>query len=200
MAARNLHVLRMSRAGGVPPVSADFAITNLDYAMRAMRDGDHLVTALFSRPPWTIDSPDYLRTGRMLSNQDAFAVDTGGQLTQDAVVAQLAAKVAELCGHDEGSPEEPLSSFGLTSISVAELGAFVRMQFNHQVSALELMTTATCLSLAEAIMTGDQGGDAETDDGEAAGAEHEVAEPPPARRVPSPFSSAPADHFPNGAP
>ena len=199
MAARNLHVLRMSRAGGVPPVSADFAITNLDYAMRAMRDGDHLVTALFSRPPWTIDSADYLRTGRMLSNQDAFAVDTGGQLTQDAVVAQLAAKVAELCGHDEGSPEEPLSSFGLTSISVAELGAFVRMQFNHQVSALELMTTATCLSLAEAIMTGDQGGDAETDDGEAAGAEHEVAEPPPARCVPSAFASAPADHFPNGA-
>ena len=78
---------------------------------------------------------------------------------RDAVVAQLADKVAELCGHDEGSPEEPLSSFGLTSISVAELGAFIRMQFNHQVSALELMTTATCLSLAEAIMTGDQGGD-----------------------------------------
>ncbi len=198
MAARNLHVLRMSRAGGVPPVSADFAITNLDYAMRAMRDGDHLVTALFSRPPGTVDAPDYLRTGRVLSNQDAFAVDTGGQLTLDAVVAQLAAKVAELCGHDEGSPEEPLSSFGLTSISVAELGAFIRMQFNYQVSALELMTTATCLSLAAAIMTGDQGGDAETDDGEAAGAEREVAEPPPARRVPSVFASAPSDHFRNG--
>ena len=55
--------------------------------------------ALFSRPPWTVDSPDYLRTGRVLSNQDAFAVDTGGQLTQEAVVAQIAAKVAELCGH-----------------------------------------------------------------------------------------------------
>ena len=199
MAARNLHVLRMSRAGGVPPVSADFAITNLDYAMRAMGGRDHLITALFSRPPWTVDSPDYLRTGRMLSNQDAFAVDTGGQLTQDAVVAQIAAKVAELCGHDEGSPEEPLSSFGLTSISVAELGAFIRMQFNHQVSALELMTTATCLSLAEAIMQGDQGGDEDDDGSAAAGAEHAVAEPPPARRVPSAFSSAPADHFPNGA-
>ncbi len=199
MAARNLHVLRMSRAGGVPPVSADFAITNLDYAMRALQDSDHLVTALFSRPPWTVDSPDYLRTGRVLSNQDAFAVDTGGQLTQDAVVAQIAAKVAELCGHDEGSPEEPLSSFGLTSISVAELGAFIRMQFNHQVSALELMTTATCLSLAEAIMTGDQGGDEDDGDAVAEGAERAAAEPPPARRVPSTFASAPADHFPNGA-
>ena len=198
MAARNLHVLRMSRAGGVPPVSADFAITNLDYAMRAMGDRDHLVTALFSRPPWTVDSPDYLRTGRMLSNQDAFAVDAGGQLTQDAVVAQLADKVAELCGHDEGSPEEPLSSFGLTSISVAELGAFIRMQFNHQVSALELMTTATCLSLAEAIMSGDQAGDDEDAGAESEGAEHTAAEPPPARRVSSAFASAPADHFPDG--
>ena len=199
MAARNLHVLRMSRAGGVPPISADFAITNLDYAMRAMGDRDHLVTALFSRPPWTVDSPDYLRTGRILSNQDAFSVDAGGQLTQDAVVAQITAKVAELCGHDEGSPEEPLSSFGLTSISVAELGAFIRMQFNHQVSALELMTTATCLSLAEAIMAGDQGaGDADAD-AEAGGAEQAVAEPPPARHIPSPFASTPDDHFRNGA-
>ncbi len=199
MAARNLHVLRMSRAGGVPPISADFAITNLDYAMRAMGDRDHLVTALFSRPPWTVDSPDYLRTGRVLSNQDAFAVDAGGLLTQEAVVEQIAAKVAELCGHDEGSPEEPLSSFGLTSISVAELGAFIRMQFNYQVSALELMTTATCLSLAEAIMLGDQGGDDEEAGAETAGAQQAEAEIPPARRVPSVFGSTPADHFPNGA-
>ena len=199
MAARNLHVLRMSRAGGVPPISADFAITNLDYAMRAMGDQDHVVTALFSRPPWTVDSPDYLRTGRVLSNQDAFAVDTGGQLTQEAVVAQIAAKVAELCGHDEGSPEEPLSSFGLTSISVAELGAFIRMQFNYQVSALELMTTATCLSLAEAIMLGDQGGAEDDASAETGGAQQAEAEIPSARRVPSVFASAPADHFPNGA-
>ena len=204
MAARNLHVLRMSRAGGVPPISADFAVTNLDYAMRTMGGRDHVITALFSRPPWTVDSPDYLRTGRVLSNQDAFAVDTGGQLTQDAVVAQIAAKVAELCGHDEGGPEEPLSSFGLTSISVAELGAFIRMQFNYQVSALELMTTATCLSLAEAIMQGDQAGDQAGDeataDAEAAGAEHAVSEPPPARRVPSAFASTAADHFPTAPP
>ena len=198
MAARNLHVLRMSRAGGVPPISADFAISNLDYAMRTMAGHDHLVTALFSRPPWTVDSPDYLRTGRVLANQDAFAVDAGGQLTLDAVVAQLADKVAELCGHDEGSPEEPLSSFGLTSISVAELGAFIRMQFNYQVSALELMTTATCLSLAEAIMAGDQGGDDQEAGAESDGVAHTAAEPPPARRVPSAFASAPADHFPNG--
>ena len=69
-------------------------------------------------------------------------------------MGQIADKVAELCGHDEGGLEEPLSSFGLTSISVAELGAFIRMQFNYQVSALELMTTASSLSLAHDIIHG----------------------------------------------
>ena len=73
------------------------------------------------------------------------------------------------------------------------------MQFNHQVSALELMTTATCLSLAEAIMQGDQSGDEDPTGAEAARPEHVAGEPPPARRVPSVFASAPADHFPNGA-
>ena len=114
-------------------------------------------------------------------------------------MAQIAAKVAELCGHDEGSPEEPLSSFGLTSIAVAELGAFIRMQFNYQVSALELMTTATCLSLAEAIMLGDQGDDDEEAGAEAVGAQQAEAEIPTARRVPSVFASAFADHFANGS-
>ena len=155
MASRNLHVLRIMRAAGMPPISADFAIANLDYAMRVPGDRDHLVTALFSRPPWTFDSPEYLRSGRMLGNAHAFAVDAGSRLTLETVVAQIAAKVAELCGHDEGNPGEPLSSFGLTSISVAELGAFIQMQFDYQASALELMTTASCLSLAEAIMHSD---------------------------------------------
>ena len=71
------------------------------------------------------------------------------------------------------------------------------MQFNHQVSALELMTTATCLSLAEAIMAGDQGAGDDDADAEAGGAEQAVAEPPPARRIPSTFASTPDDHFRN---
>ena len=37
----------------------------VDYAMRAMAGRDYLITALFQRPPWTVDSPDYRRTGRM---------------------------------------------------------------------------------------------------------------------------------------
>ena len=200
MASRSLHVLRMTRASGMPPVSADFAVTNLDYAMRRMDNRDHLITALFSRPPWTVDSPDYLRSGRVLNNPDAFAVDAGGQLTLDAVVELIAGKVAELCGHNEGGPEEPLSSFGLTSISVAELGAFIRMQFNYQVSALELMTTASALSLAQDIIHGKK--DVEEDQAETDTAGPEDAALAGQQRIrltPSAFASAPEDHFPPGA-
>ena len=180
-------------------VSANFAIANLDFAMRTMTDRDHLVTALFSTPPWTVDSPDYMRNGRLVNNQAAFEVDAGGDLTLEGVVAQISAKVAELCGHEEGDVTEPLSSFGLTSISVAELGAFVQTQFNHQVSALELMTTASALSLAEAIV---HGADSHTEDdapsetdGTASGAEQTRRR---VRRRLSPFANAPEDHFPNG--
>ena len=199
MAARSLHVMRMMRAAGMTTVSANFAIANLDYAMRTMADHDHLVTALFATAPWTVDSPDYMRNGRLVSNQAAFQVDAGGELTVEGVMAQISAKVAELCGHDEGDVSEPLSSFGLTSISVAELGAFVQTQFNHQVSALELMTTASALSLAHAIVHGTDS-DAEEeiagegDEGAGAGDEFRQR----VRRRRSPFANAPEDHFPNG--
>ncbi len=199
MATRSLHVMRMLRAAGMTTVSANFAIANLDYALRAMTDHDHLVTALFANPPWTVDSPDYMRNGRLLNNQAAFEVDAGGELTVEGVVAQISAKVAELCGHDEGDVAEPLSSFGLTSISVAELGAFVQTQFNHQVSALELMTTASALSLARNIVHGADSADedetAAATDG-AGGPAEEIRLR--VRRRRSPFANAPEDHFPNG--
>ena len=199
MAARNLHLLRMMRAVGTPPVSSDSAISNFDYALRSSSVHDHLMTILFTRPPWTFNSPDYMRTGRLMNNQDAFEIDTGDQLTVETVVAQIAEKVAELCGHEEDSVEEPLASFGLTSISVAELGTFIQTQFNYQVSALELMTTASCLSLAQAIVHGEEDGNdhdetAETDmhaNGDASQAvEYRVC------RVPSAFANAFEDHFP----
>ena len=199
MAARSLHVLRIMKAAGMPPISSDCAIANLDYAMRSMSDQDHLVTVLFKRPPWTVDYPDYMRIGRFMSNQDAFAVDAAGELTLDNVVAQIAAKVAELCGHDEGGVEEPLSSFGLTSISVAELGTFIQSQFNYRVSALELMTTASCLSLAQGIIHGKENiGDdlIEEDTDELEDAVRVVQQR--VRRAPSVFANAIEDHFPQG--
>ena len=199
MAAHNLHVLRMMRAAGMPPISSDFALANLDYAMRAMSDRDHVITAFFKRPPWTIDSSDYMRSGRLVNNQDAFAIGTGDQLTFDGVVAQIAAKVAELCGHEEGSVEEPLSSFGLNSISVAELGAFIQTQFNYQVSALELMTTASALSLAQAIIHGKKDVEETQAEADTAGIEESPAVAlQRACCAPSVFASQPEDHFPHG--
>ena len=197
MASRSHHVLRMMRAAGMPPISVDFAITNLDYAMRRMSDGDHLVTALFKQVPLQVDSTDYMRIGRLMSNQDAFGGHSDDQLTLATVMAQIAEKVAELCGHDEGTVEEPLASFGFNSVSVAELVAFVQSRFNVHVSALELMTTASCRSLAHAIVHGTEQHaevEAETD---STGSEHApLAAQPRRHRKPSAFASAPEDHFP----
>ncbi len=197
MAARNLGVLRLMKAAGMPPVSSYFAVANLDYALRTMGGSDHLITALFKRLLWSVDSADHMRTGRLMSNQDAFAVGTDERLTVDGVMAQIAAKVAELCGHDEGGLEEPLSSFGLNSISVAELGAFIQSEFGFQASALELMTTASCQSLAHAIVHGtetDDGTDADDEDGGTLDAPLAAARR--VRRKPSVFASPPEDHFP----
>ncbi len=197
MAAKNLAVLRLMRVAGMPPVSSHFAIANLDYALRKMAGNDHLVTALFKRVLWSVDSADYMRTGRLISNQDAFVTGSDEQLTVDGVMSKIASKVSELCGHDEGGVEEPLSSFGLNSISVAELGAFIQSEFNFQASALELMTTASCRSLAHAIVFGRETDDEADADGEAnsAGNASFIAHRRIHRR-PSAFASAPEDHFP----
>ena len=197
MAARNLGILRLMKAAGMPPVSSHFAIANLDYALRTMGDSDHLITALFKGQLWGVDSSDYMRTGRLMNNQDAFDLGSDERLTVDGVMAQIAAKVAELCGHDEGGLEEPLSSFGLNSISVAELGAFIQSEFNFQASALELMTTASCQSLAHAIVFGTKT-DEETEaeqEGDSIGAAPRAAKRH-IRREPSAFASPREDHFP----
>ena len=197
MAARNLGVLRLMKAAGMPPVSSHFAVANLDYALRTMGGSDHLITALFKRLLWSVGSTDYMRTGRLMSNQDAFAIGSDERLTVDGVMAQIAAKVAELCGHDEGGLEEPLSSFGLNSISVAELGAFIQSEFGFQASALELMTTASCQSLAHAIVLGRPTDDETDADDEDSGTEDApLAAERRVRRKPSVFASAAEDHFP----
>ena len=196
MASRNLHVLRMMRAAGIPPVSSNFAIANLDYALRSLPDRDHIVTALFERPTWRLDSPDYMRTGRLIRNHDAFATNATDGLTLDSIVKQIADKVAELCGHDEGEVDEPLSNFGLSSILVAELGTFIQVQFNHRVSALELMTTATCMSLAQVILRGNQVEEDQSDEGGQGSDDTPILHKHPSRRTSSDFASAIEEHFP----
>lgn len=198
MAARSLPVLRMMRAIGTPPVSSDLAIANLDYALRALSEHPHLITSLFERPTWTVNFPDYMRTGRVMHNHDAFEAASDDELSLESVVEQIAAKVAELCGYEEGEVDEPLSSFGLTSISVAELGTFIQSEFNYRVNALELMTTASSLSLAQGIIHGKKD-DTTQDKGEAENpASQSVSEVswPCAPRIPSSFANAPEDHLP----
>ena len=196
IASRDLQILRLMKATGLPPVSCVFAATNLDYAMRVMSDHDHLITACFERPSWRVDVPDYMRSGRLTTNQDAFEVDMGGQHTVETVTAQITAKVAELCGDDEIDAEQPLASFGFSSLSIAELGAFIQRRFNYRVSAMDLMTTTTALSLATSIVHGqtDPDGPAEEPDAKMASVEHESARRR-GHRTPSIFAPAFEDHF-----
>ena len=197
MAARSLAVLRMMRAIGIPPVSSDLAISNLDYALRALREHPHLITSLFERPTWTVNFPDYMRIGRVMHNHDAFEAASDDELTLDRVVEQIAAKVAELCGYEEGEVDEPLSSFGLTSISVAELGTFIQSEFNYRVSALELMTTASSLSLAQGIIHGKKAViQDDNEPGDPASQTDSEASLPSAPRIPSSFANVLADHLP----
>ena len=197
MAARNLGAMRIMRAAGLPPISSEFAISNLDYALRTLSQGDHIVSALFERPAWTVDSTDYMRTGHLIRNRDAFASGESDELTVEAVMAQVAAKVAELCGHEEADHEEPLSSFGLTSISVTELGTFIQSEFNHRVSAIELMTTASAKSLAYGIVHGVDDADQESEESEEITSESAVhAVQPTAVRPQSIFANPWESHFP----
>jgi len=196
MASRDLRILRLMKTAGLPPVSSVFAATNLDYAMRVMADQDHLITACFERPPWRVDAPDYMRSGHLTTNQHAFEVDLGGKRTVSAVTALITAKVAELCGDDEIDPEQPLASFGFSSLSVAELGAFIQRHFDYQVSAMDLMTTTTALSLATSIVH-DQAhldGPAKEPDADGIAIEHDSAGRR-SRRTPSIFAVALEDHF-----
>ena len=198
MAARSLPILRMMRAIGTPPVSSDLAIANLDYALRALSAHPHLITSLFERPTWTVNFPDYMRIGRVMHNHDAFEAASDDKLTLESVVEQIAAKVAELCGYEEGEIDEPLSSFGLTSISVAELGTFIQSEFNYRVNALELMTTASSLSLAQGIIHGkkDEMTQDEGEPGDLASQSVSEISWPCAPRIPSSFANAPEDHLP----
>ena len=50
-------------------------------------------------------------------------------------------------------------SFTPTSILMAKLSTFIQSEFNHQIKELELATTASCISLATAIVRGDEDGD-----------------------------------------
>ena len=89
-------------------------------------------------------------------------------------------------------------SFTPTSILMAKLSTFIQSEFNHQIKELELATTASCISLATAIVHGDEDGDeilTETD--ESTNGKSSRAVERQVCRVPSAFANAFEDHFPN---
>ena len=198
MAADKLGMLNLMHASGMPPVSCYFAVNNLDFAIRDASHPEHLMTALFKKVLWTVDSTDYLRTGHVISNQAAFETGKGHQLTVDGIMAQIARKVADLCGHSDVSVDDPLSSFGLSSIATTELGAFIHSEFRFHASALELMTTATCRSLAIAILSSAEADEEmESDAAQDSGITDGRTQPLEGIvRKPSEFAIPLEDHFP----
>jgi thioester reductase-like protein len=165
MAARQPHVLRIMRASGIPPVSLAVAIASLDAALRGAGDsgirgdrgyGDHVICADIGQLPGDVDHPDFMRTGRWM-RAGAFGADgadgeTG--LTAELIAAELCREIGRLSEHDQVGPRETIASFGVNSVSIAELSAFVRTRYGHHVGILDLMTTATPESVAHAIIAG----------------------------------------------
>ncbi len=197
MAARDAHILRIAKAAGMPAISALFAFSGLDYGLRQMKHKTHLVTALFKRIPWTVDHPDYMRFGALMKNQDCFSMGGGGQLTPEGITTQIVAKVSELCGHDDVDVHEPFASFGLNSISVSELSAFINSQFNYQVSIIDLMTKATTAILVDKIIN--RHSEVNSEELEDERVEESISEDemvlPKVKRIPSVFANQYEDHF-----
>ena len=157
MASRSPDVLRIMDALGLPAISTTTAIANLDYALRTMPKASHIASFAIENPSWSMESPDYLRVGHLQSNQSAFSKTQGLELTVKGVLELLTEKLSRLSGHDEIHPESLFSDYGLTSVSVTELSAFIHATFGYRAGVLELMTSATPMSLAEAIVEASAG-------------------------------------------
>lgn len=198
MASRSPSILRSMEAIGLPAISSTTAIANLDYAIRTMGERDHIASFMVENPGWMPDHPDYLRIGHLQSNQSAFAGTLGGELTVKRVLGLISAKLAKLAGYDEINPEASFSDYGLTSISVTELSAFIHKTFRYRASHLELMTASTPLILAEAIVQASITGNGSGGQLEEDSTQNEVLEVSMVNnqsRIPSKFAIPVEEHF-----
>jgi acyl transferase domain-containing protein/NADPH:quinone reductase-like Zn-dependent oxidoreductase/NAD(P)-dependent dehydrogenase (short-subunit alcohol dehydrogenase family)/acyl carrier protein len=198
MASRTPHILRSMDALGLPAISTTTAIANLDYALRTMPKASHIASFSVENPTWSMEFPDYLRIGHLQSNQSAFSKTRGLELTVKGVLELLTEKLSKLSGHDEIHPESLFSDYGLTSVSVTELSAFIQATFGYRAGVLELMTSATPLLLAEAIVeasTGDGGGDDKVEEDTMQEQASETLRVGETIRKRSVFALSTADHF-----
>ena len=206
MAARNPQLLNMMKAGGMPAISSIFAIEVLDSAIRSGVHSNAVAALASDRFSADLGSSDFLRSAAQLVHNGAvFRLGGGGGLSKEALIERISAKVAALCGVAEVSPTDPLSTYGLNSISVAELGAFLKTEMAYSASAMQLMTSATCESIANGILAAQGGVDASAtkakgDEADKAkgevSAELKILRPP---RVPSRFAVGLEEHFAEAA-
>jgi thioester reductase-like protein len=181
MAARQPHLLRVMRAAGMPPVSVAVAIASLDAALRgtvasgtvasgtvasgtvasgtvtggaAAGDASHVICADIGRLPGGASHPDFMRASRWMGDDGQPGGFAGQELTAEAISADICATIGRLSGHEQVGPQETIASFGVNSVSIAELSAVIRSRFGHHVGILDLMTTATPESIAHAIISG----------------------------------------------
>jgi len=206
MAARNPQLLNMMKAGGMPAISSIFAIEVLDSAIRSGVHSNAVAALASDRFSADLGSSDFLRSAAQLVHNGAvFRLGGGGGLSKEALIERISSKVAALCGVAEVSPTDPLSTYGLNSISVAELGAFLKTEMAYSASAMQLMTSATCESIANGILAAQGGVDASATKGKGdeadkakdeASAELTISRPP---RVPSRFAVGLEEHFAQAA-
>jgi thioester reductase-like protein len=176
MASRNTQLLQMMKATGMPAISCIQAIEGLDAAVRSGQYCNSVV-ALANDLPANFTSSDFLRTtAQLVRNNAAFKIGGGATLSKDALVEALSTRVAALCGVENLDPSEPFSSYGLNSISVAELAAYLKNEMSYTVSAMELMTSATCESIAEGILQAQAGGNENVGDAEKTSEDEKVEE------------------------
>lgn len=180
MASRNPQLLQMMKAGGMPAISCIFAIEALDAAIKTSKHWN-TVACLADDFPANMGSNDFLRCpAQLIRNNAAFKVGGGAAMSRQALIEILSTRVGALCGVEQLDPSEPFSSYGLNSISVAELVAYLKNEMSYTVSAMELMTSATCESIADGILKAQAGEDNDeaekpADEGtEATGQETEV--------------------------
>jgi thioester reductase-like protein len=202
MASRNSQLLRMMKANGTPAISGVFAINALDYAIRTNQYANHLTAITTGLFPANFKSPDYLRVpAQLVHNSSAFKLGHSGALSKVGIASLLATKVANLCGVEEVDPAEPFSSYGLNSLSVAELLAYIKNEMSFSgIGSIELMTSATCNSIAEKIVdshedTGDSAGDEVEDEESGESSKEAVTEDTILMMQKSRFVPAPEEFF-----
>ena len=201
MASRNPALIRLMKANGLPPISCIFAMSCLD---SAIRQNKHTISvaAMENNLGADVHTNDFLRVqAQLVKNNAAFKLGKGGVLSKEAIMDMISEMIAKICSVDEVDPTEPLSSYGLNSISVAELIAFLKQDMGYIVSAMTLMTSATVESLAEGIISANTKTD-EADDDEGDEAEEETEKKEVAEfdrtlhiREPSRFAPKIEEHF-----